>query len=143
MIQFAWLWLRYQPGSELAEWFRERRRHVGRAHAADRHCGHGAQAVDRALALLRDRGGTRWRRDPDGDNSHRIDKQELEIAETLGPGADAVLLVDRAGWHLLTRLIVPPNITIIALPPKCPEFNPVENIWHARQLALQPYLENL
>ena len=22
--QLAWLWLRYQPGSELAEWFRER-----------------------------------------------------------------------------------------------------------------------
>jgi len=24
MIQLAWLWLRYQPGSELAEWFRQR-----------------------------------------------------------------------------------------------------------------------
>ncbi len=24
MIQLAWLWLRYQPGSELAEWFRKR-----------------------------------------------------------------------------------------------------------------------
>jgi transposase len=24
MIQIAWLWLRYQPGSELAEWFRNR-----------------------------------------------------------------------------------------------------------------------
>ena len=24
MIQLAWLWLRYQPGSELAQWFRER-----------------------------------------------------------------------------------------------------------------------
>ena len=24
MIQLAWLWLRYQPDSELAEWFRER-----------------------------------------------------------------------------------------------------------------------
>jgi transposase len=24
MIQLAWLWLRYQPGSELAGWFRER-----------------------------------------------------------------------------------------------------------------------
>jgi hypothetical protein len=27
-----------------------------------------------------------------------------------------------------TRLIVPSNITIIALPPKCPELNPLENI---------------
>jgi hypothetical protein len=28
-----------------------------------------------------------------------------------------------------TRLVVPPNITIIALPPRCPELNPVENVW--------------
>src|SRR5262249_29307048 len=28
-----------------------------------------------------------------------------------------------------TRLVVPANITIIALPPKCPELNPVENVW--------------
>ena len=52
-----------------------------------------------------------------------------EIAEIVAPGAHAVLLVDQAGWHLSTRLIVPPNITIIALPPKCPELNPVENVW--------------
>jgi putative transposase len=30
---------------------------------------------------------------------------------------------------LSTRLVVPANITIIALPPKCPELNPVENVW--------------
>src|SRR5262245_12269520 len=34
-----------------------------------------------------------------------------------------------AGWHMSTRLVVPANITIIALPPKCPELNPVENVW--------------
>jgi hypothetical protein len=27
------------------------------------------------------------------------------------------------------RLLVPANITIILLPPKCPELNPVENVW--------------
>ena len=36
----------------------------------------------------------------------------------------------RSGWLALsTRLVVPPNITIIALPPKSPELNPVENVW--------------
>jgi hypothetical protein len=30
MIQLAWLWLRYQPGSELARWFRERVTLAGR-----------------------------------------------------------------------------------------------------------------
>ena len=27
------------------------------------------------------------------------------------------------------RLIVPPNMTLLPLPPKCPELNPTENIW--------------
>ena len=52
-----------------------------------------------------------------------------EIAKIVEPGAHAVLLVDQAGWHLSMRLVVPSNITIIALPPKCPELNPVENVW--------------
>jgi transposase len=32
-------------------------------------------------------------------------------------------------WHMSTCLVIPSNITIIALPPKCPELNPIENIW--------------
>jgi hypothetical protein len=49
-----------------------------------------------------------------------------EIATRIAPAAHAVLLVDQAGWHLSDRLIVPPNITMIALPAKCPELNPQE-----------------
>ena len=52
-----------------------------------------------------------------------------EIATQIAPGAHAALLVDQAGWHLSGGLIVPPNITLIALPAKCPELNPQENIW--------------
>ena len=44
-------------------------------------------------------------------------------------GAHAVLLVDQAGWHLSDTARLPANITIIALPPKWPELNPVENVW--------------
>jgi transposase len=29
--------------------------------------------------------------------------------------------------HALT--VIPQNITIVPLPPKCPELNPVENVW--------------
>jgi transposase len=53
----------------------------------------------------------------------------VEIAAAVVPGAHAVLLPDQAGWHMSTRLAVPPNVTIIALPPKCPELNPVDNVW--------------
>ena len=52
-----------------------------------------------------------------------------EIAAAVAPNAHAVLLLDQAGWHLSDRLEVPPNITLIPLPPKCPELNPVENTW--------------
>jgi transposase len=52
-----------------------------------------------------------------------------EIATEVAPGAHAVLLIDQAGWHLSSRLLVPPNITLVALPPKCPDLNPVENVW--------------
>ena len=52
-----------------------------------------------------------------------------EIATEVAPGAHAVLMVDQAGWHLSPRIIVPDNITLVPLPPKCPELNPTENIW--------------
>jgi transposase len=62
-------------------------------------------------------------------NTEAMNLHLAEIAETIAPGAHAVLLVDQAGWHLSQRLVVPANITILALPPKCPELNPVENVW--------------
>ena len=52
-----------------------------------------------------------------------------EIAAAVEPAAHAALLVDQAGWHMSTRLVVPGNVTIITLPPKCPELNPFENVW--------------
>ena len=52
-----------------------------------------------------------------------------EISQAVAPGAHAVLLVDQAGWHLSKALAVPDNITVLSLPPKCPELNPVENVW--------------
>jgi transposase len=52
-----------------------------------------------------------------------------EVAVAVKPGAHAVLLVDQAGWHMSDRLQVPPNITLLPLPPKCPELNPIENVW--------------
>ena len=44
-------------------------------------------------------------------------------------GAHAVLLLDRAGWHTTGSLVVPKNITLVFLPSRAPELNPVENIW--------------
>ena len=53
----------------------------------------------------------------------------VEISQAVAPGAHAVLLLDQAGWHLSDKLAIPANITLMPLPAKSPELNPVENIW--------------
>jgi hypothetical protein len=52
-----------------------------------------------------------------------------EISRTVARGAQAVLLLDRAGWHTTGQLVVPQNLTLIVLPSRAPELNPVENVW--------------
>ncbi|MDF2370670.1 MAG: IS630 family transposase [Rhizobiaceae bacterium] len=62
-----------------------------------------------------------------------------EISRHVARTAHAVLLMDRAGWHTTGQLKVPENITILLLPPRSPELNPVENIW---QYMRQNWLSN-
>jgi transposase len=64
-----------------------------------------------------------------------IDEISLHVAKD----AHAVLLLDRAGWHITGALIWPKNITPILLPSRSPELNPVENIW---QYLRANYLSN-
>jgi transposase len=54
--------------------------------------------------------------------------------------AHAVVLMDRAGWHKTDKLKIPKNLTIILLPSRSPELNPVENVW---QYLRQNWLSNL
>lgn len=62
-------------------------------------------------------------------NTAAMNLHLAEIATAVAPGAHAILLLDQAGWHLSAALEVPNNITILPLPPKSPELNPVENLW--------------
>src|SRR3954452_7325123 len=52
-----------------------------------------------------------------------------EVAQAVAPGAHGVMLMDRAGWHRAKDLVVPDNLTLVLLPARAPELNPVENIW--------------
>ena len=47
--------------------------------------------------------------------------------------------LDQAGWHTTRKLKVPKNLTLMSLPPACPELNAAENIW---QYLRQTYLSN-
>jgi transposase len=52
-----------------------------------------------------------------------------ELAGALPPKTHAVLVLDQAGWHISGDLAVPANLTLVHLPPKSPELNPVEKVW--------------
>ena len=52
-----------------------------------------------------------------------------EISTAVAASAHAVVLLDRAGWHAAKDLVIPGTITLMPLPPRAPELNPVENIW--------------
>ena len=52
-----------------------------------------------------------------------------ELSSQVSLGAHAILIVDQAGWRTTEKLEIPSNITLLPLPPRSPELNPVENIW--------------
>ena len=53
-----------------------------------------------------------------------------EIGKQVRPEAHAVLVCDGAGRHQTgERLTVPPNLSLLRLPPYAPELNPIENVW--------------
>jgi DDE superfamily endonuclease len=52
-----------------------------------------------------------------------------ELGAAVPAGTHAVLVLDRAGWHVSKDLVVPANLTLLHLPPYAPELNPVEAVW--------------
>ena len=55
----------------------------------------------------------------------------LFLAQTAAqfPGEHCVMFLDGAGWHKANDLAVPPNMTLVPLPPYSPELNPAEHVW--------------
>jgi transposase len=51
------------------------------------------------------------------------------FAATLPEGVHAALLLDQAGWHTAEDIAVPPNVSLVRLPPYSPNLNPAERIW--------------
>jgi len=52
-----------------------------------------------------------------------------KFAETIEDDEHVVLVLDRAGWHGARDLEIPACITLVPLPPRSPELNPVERLW--------------
>jgi transposase len=64
-----------------------------------------------------------------GANSHAMEEHLKIISANISPDAHGVLVLDQAGWHTAHALAIPDNITLLPLPPRSPELNPVENLW--------------
>ena len=45
------------------------------------------------------------------------------------------MLIDNAGWHIVKELRVPPNISLVHLPPYSPELNVIEKVWQYLYVA--------
>ena len=53
-----------------------------------------------------------------------------QFSRELPDDVHAAMVLDRAGWHTANALKVPANVTLVLLPPKSPQLNPAENLWH-------------
>ncbi len=53
-----------------------------------------------------------------------------QFSGELPPDMHVAMVLDRAGWHTASALGLPSNVTLVLLPPKSPELNPAENLWH-------------
>lgn len=63
-------------------------------------------------------------------NTQAMNEHLREISSQVAAGAQALLVLDGAGWHQTGgELAVPDNITLLPLPPYAPELNPMENVW--------------
>jgi transposase-like protein/transposase len=63
-------------------------------------------------------------------NTAAMNHHLCEISSQVAADAHAVVILDGASWHNSHGLMVPSNITLLALPPYSPELNPVERVWH-------------
>jgi hypothetical protein len=52
-----------------------------------------------------------------------------ELGSQVSPGAHALPIIDRAGWHCAGDLVMPENITAVLLPPYSPELSAIDRLW--------------
>ena len=61
-------------------------------------------------------------------DTHAMNLHLAEVAQAVTPGSHGVILMDQAGWHSAKDLVAPDNRTLVLLPARSVELNPVENI---------------
>jgi len=62
-------------------------------------------------------------------NSEMMQLHLWEISKCVEKDCHAIILLDRAGWHITEQMQMPSNISFVPLPPYSPELNPMEQLW--------------
>jgi DDE superfamily endonuclease len=77
-------------------------------------------------------------------NTQAMNQHVGEISIQVAPEAHATLVCDGAGRHQRGgKLRVPTNMTLLSLPPRSAELNPMENVWdYLRQNKLCIFVWN-
>jgi hypothetical protein len=60
-------------------------------------------------------------------NTDAMTRHLAEISTQVTKGAHAIVILDRAKWHVAHDLDVPDNISLLFLPPYSPELNPISS----------------
>jgi len=69
---------------------------------------------------------------PDADGHYQGNESgagSLSSDEGLDATHRAVLVLDRTGWHMSARLVIPDGLDVDFPPPASPERQPVERVW--------------
>ena len=63
-----------------------------------------------------------------GEKSRQMNNFMQKLANNY-PNSKILLICDNAWYHKSKYIVVPPNITLMFIPPATPEMNPIEQIW--------------
>jgi transposase len=61
---------------------------------------------------------------------------EFASAVGCGPDKQIVLVIDQAGWHISSEVVVPDGLHLVFLPPYSPELQSSERLWSLSNEAL-------
>ena len=62
-----------------------------------------------------------------------------QFEQEVDPQVQVFMIWDQAGFHTSDKVRIPPNVTLIPLPPYSPQLNPIEKLW---QYLRQHYWSN-
>lgn len=63
-------------------------------------------------------------------NAQIVNRFFDQLAAEIDDDVHVVMIWDQAGYHTAQAVQPPTNVTLIELPARSPELNPMENLWH-------------